>query len=306
MAPGVDPTLSAFFERPAPELQADGWDRLELGPGAQLWRHGEEADSLAWVETGGVRVEVGGVERGRIGPGELLGEASAFIPKEQRSADVVAHEPTRLWVLRRAMLSHLRGNNVRFYDMILRSAIATVAQRISDNDQQLSRQRAGQDRSKADAPTLWTRFRRSFERPDTPPPAADTLAALPNIPTTGILAEDLAAIAEPLWVKTGKALCIEGDLAKSMYIVARGALRVMLSTTEGPIELARSGPGALLGTAALLHDCERTASLVAAEPTWVYELSRERVDTLSAGAWRILAESLLAVMREQLVHTHQR
>ncbi|MEM9457842.1 MAG: cyclic nucleotide-binding domain-containing protein [Myxococcota bacterium] len=308
MAQGTDPRLSAFFSRPPAQLEDDGWERLELQGGAPLWRQGSQADSLAWVEHGTLRVDADEAERGRIEAGELLGEASAFIPNQPRSADITALVPSRLWVLRRTRLSHLRGNNVEFYDMILRAAIATVARRIVDSDRELRlRHRTNHELPEWTPPTLWARFRRQMvERPDTPPPVADAIAALPKIPPTGVLTSDIGNIAEPLWLKTDEALCLEGDPARSMYVVARGTLMVMLCAGDTTIELSRIGPGALLGTAALLHESERTASLVAAEPTWVYEFARERVDALSAGAWRLLAESLLTVMRDQLIRTHER
>ncbi len=307
MTEGTDPKLSAFFARAPAMLEEDGWERRPLGDGQQLWRLGEPTDSLAWIESGSMGVVVDGTQVAQVGAQELIGEASAFIPNETRSADVVAIGATSIWLLRRARLSHLRGNNVEFYDMILRSAIETIAQRIANGERELSQnQRADHDLPAWTPPTLWARFRRSFERPDEPPPVADAVAALPKIPPKGVLTSDIAAIAEPLWLKTGEALCLEGDPATSMYVVARGTLTVMISAGKKAIELTRIGPGALLGTAALLHESKRTASLVAAEPTWVYEFSREQVETLSAGAWRLLAESLLVDMREQLVRTHKR
>jgi len=306
MTQATDPQLAEFFARSSAELADEGWIRMELHADQPLWRKGEAADSLAWVELGTMIIRLDGEELARVGPHELLGEASAFIANQPRSADVAAAEPARLWVLPRAGLSHLRGNNVRFYDMILRSAIVTIARRIADNERALSqRSRVHHGLPTSASPTLWARFRRSFERPDAAPPVAEALAALPKIPAKGVLASDIAAIAEPVWLKTGEALCLEGDPARSMYVVARGQLTAMISGGGQAIELSRVGPGALLGTAALLHEGPRTASLVAAEPTWVYELARERVERLSAGAWRLLAESLLVDMRAQLVRSSE-
>lgn len=307
MTAAIEPKTTVRFDRTAAELENNGWRRLELGVGESLWRRGEEASSLAWVERGALRVEVEGVERGTVGAGELVGEASAFVPRELRTADVVAAASTTLWVLRGDQIVHLRGNNVTLYDTILRAAVATIARRIGENDREVSQRRRTDHRlPEWTPPTLWARVRRSFERADDQPPIADALAALPSFRAKGLLASDIADIAEPVWLRTSEALCLEGDPATSMYIVARGALAVMLSAGEQSIEIARIGPGSLLGTAALLHETKRTASLIAAEPTWVYELTRERVDTLSIGAWRMLVESLLVAMREQLVRAHQR
>lgn len=307
MATGIEPRSTMRFDRTAAELESHGWTCLELAASELLWRRGEDAGSLAWIERGALQVQVDGVVRGTVGAGELVGEASAFVPREQRTADVVAIASTTLWILRGDQLATLRGNNVELYDLILRSAIATIARRIGDNDRELAqRHRAEHHLPEWTPPTLWARMRRSFEKADTPPPIADALAALPNFRAQGLLASDIADIAEPVWLRTSEALCLEGDPATSMYIVASGVLAVMLSAGAQTVELARIGPGMLLGTAALLHQTKRTASLIAVEPTWVYELTRERVDTLSVGAWRMLVESLLVAMREQLIRAHRR
>jgi CRP-like cAMP-binding protein len=91
-----------------------------------------------------------------------------------------------------------------------------------------------------------------------------------------------------------------------MYVLARGRLAVMLLAGDGAHELGTVGPGALLGTSALFEEAQRTASLVATEPTWVYELSRERLAKAPPDIWRAMAKSLMVVLRGQLVEGHRR
>src|SRR4051812_15970136 len=76
--------------------------RSVLG-GGTLWYEGEPAEALAIVVDGALAVRIGVREVGRIGPGELVGEASAFFG-EPRVATVTVTAPTRVLVLERAAL----------------------------------------------------------------------------------------------------------------------------------------------------------------------------------------------------------
>lgn len=300
------PTVTTLLSRPPQELVAEGWDPEGLETGELLWHQGDETNGLAWIALGSVAVEVDGVERSRLGAGELLGEASVFVPGERRTADVRALEPTELWVLQRPKLVRLQSVHPELYDALIESAIVVLARRIGDNERELTRSRRGELPPPQRAPSSWwTRIARRLEG-RRPPPFEEAAQALPTFGRADRLVAKLSEIAEPLFVGTGEALCIEGDPAESMYVLARGELSVMLLAGEGAIELGRVGPGALLGTSALLEQSPRSASLVATEPTWVFELSRERLAEAPEDVWRAMAKSLLVVLREQLVRGHDR
>lgn len=300
------PSLHQLLGRPEGELVAEGWQRVELRQGDRLWRQGDETDGLAWVVRGTARIEVDGVEWDRVGPGGLLGEASVFVPGERRTADVVAIEPLSLWLLRRDQLVRLQAFHPELYDALIEAAIVVLARRIGDNERALRQaQRGDRPRPKREAASWWKRMTRKLEE-RRPPPLEEAIEALPTFGRTTRLLAELGKLAEPLYVPTGEALCIEGDAAESMYIVARGELAVMLLSGEGALEVGSVGPGALLGTSALFEEATRTASLVARSPTWVYELTRERLAQAPADVWRAMAKSLTVVLRGQLVEGHRR
>lgn len=303
------PTLAQLFARPASELVAEGWEHTELGPGEHLWRQGDQTDGLAWVVGGSASIRVDGVERARVGPDGLLGEASVFVPGERRTADVVALEPTRLWLLRRPMLVRLQTFHPDLYDALIEAAIVVIARRIGDNERALRlAQRGDRPAPKREPARWWTRMARKLEE-RRPPPIEEAIDALPTFGRTTRLVATLSELACPLYVPTGEALCIEGDPAASMYIVARGELAVMLLAGDGALEVGKVGPGALLGTSALFEDPEdarRSASLVATAPTWVYELQRERLARAPSDVWRAMAKSLMVALRGQLVEGHRR
>ena len=300
------PTLPQLLARPAIELVAEGWEQWSLQAGDRLWVQGDETDGLAWVVSGTVGIRVDGVERDRVGAGSLLGEASVFVPGERRTADVVALEPTELWVLLRPKLVRLTAFHPDLYDALLEAAIVVLARRIGDNERALrSEQRGNRPLPKREPASWGKRIARKLEERK-PPPIEDAIAALPTFGTTKRLVTELGKLADPLYVPVGEALCIEGDPAESMYIVARGELAVMLLAGDGALEVGKVGPGALLGTNALFEEAKRSASLVATAPTWVYELTRERLAHAPPDIWRAMAKSLMVVLRGQLVEGHRR
>lgn len=300
------PTLAQLLARPANELVTEGWEHRSLKEGERLWGQGDETDGLAWVVGGTASILVDDVERGRVGAGALLGEASVFVPGERRTADVVALEPLELWVLKRPMLVRLQALHPDLYDALIEASIVVLARRIGDNERALRRdQRGDRPPPKREPARWWKRIARKLEERH-PPPIEDAIDALPTFGRTTRLVAELSKLAEPLYVPVGEALCIEGDPAESMYIVARGELAVMLLAGDGAVEITKVGPGALLGTSALFEEAKRSASLVATAPTWVYELSRERLAQAPADVWRAMAKSLMVVLRGQLVDGHRR
>jgi CRP-like cAMP-binding protein len=300
------PTLVQLLGRPASELVAEGWQQRSLKEGERLWGQGDETDGLAWVVRGTASIRVDDVERDRVGAGMLLGEASVFVPGERRTADVVAVEPLELWLLQRPMLVRLQALHPDLYDALIEAAIVVLARRIGDNERALRRdQRGNRPPPKREPASWWKRIARKLEE-RRPPPIEEAVDALPTFGRTNRLVTELSKLADPLYVPVGEALCIEGDPAESMYIVARGQLGVMLLAADGAFEIGTVGPGALLGTSALFEAAQRSASLVATAPTWVYELSRERLAQAPADVWRAMAKSLMVVLRGQLVEGHRR
>lgn len=301
------PTLPQLFGRPASELVAEGWEHRTLHEGERLWGQGDETDGLAWVVRGTASIRVDGLERHRVGAGELLGEASVFVPGERRTADVVAQEPLELWVLQRPKLVRIQALHPEMYDALIEAAIVVLARRIGENERELrSEQRGNRPPPKREPARWWKRIARKLEERKAPPPIEVAIEALPTFGRTNRLVAELTKLAEPLYVPVGEALCIEGDAAASMYIVAQGQLAVMLLAGEAALEIGTVGPGALLGTSALFEEARRTASLVATAPTWVYELTRERLAQAPADVWRAMAKSLMVVLRGQLVEGHRR
>ncbi len=291
------PPFSSFFARPSEAISADGWTRRELRGGEYLWRQDSLANAIAWTASGELRVVVDGSQRGSVGAGSLLGEASMFTRGERRTADVQATKDASVYVLEQpAFLEHQRKGTA-LYDALLLEAARTLSERIVENEAEVSRRNAGDHDDVAGGRPL---------RPDRPPAGVPTavqaLAALPRLRdvSPAVLVE-LASAGSPLLLQPGDILCRQGESAGSMFVLAEGELTVRLRTSDGKArEIATVSVGSLLGTTALFNDGLRTATLIANESASVWEFPRAEIASLGEQSWRVLVESLLVVMRGQL------
>lgn len=86
---------------------------------------------------------------------------------------------------------------------------------------------------------------------------------------------DLAAIAHPRRFAAGVAICREGEADGTLYVVARGRVRVSTGSIDGEERyLNELGPGDLFGEIALLDGGPRSASVTAVEVCDLYCVER--------------------------------
>ena len=289
-----------------------GWERKTLRGGEVLWQQGDPANSLAWIERGTVEVLVDGEDIARAGKGELLGEVSIFTPDQRRTAEVRALNTTALWTLPRQALLQIRDRVPQIYDSLLHAAVRTMARRIAREDTRIARWARSHD-------GLSKITIEPMPEPDTPhhgpagapPSATPALAALPHIEYALDVVDALSEVLAPVFVPPGGMLCRQGESAASMYLVAEGELRVLIDAPfsgaeeQGVIEVGRAGADSILGAALLLEEGERSATLVANEATWVFEIARDGLDHLPPRAKRSLLESLATTLRNQLVRVNR-
>lgn len=97
----------------------------------------------------------------------------------------------------------------------------------------------------------------------------------------------------------GEAVVRQGARGSSLYLVARGVVRVVREGAgeDGPRELATLTAGDFFGEMALLHGDERSATCRAATPCALYELRREDV---------LAVQDACPAMREALVEADRR
>jgi CRP/FNR family transcriptional regulator, cyclic AMP receptor protein len=126
---------------------------------------------------------------------------------------------------------------------------------------------------------------------------------------TGLGAESLAAIGRTLrkrHFRRGEVLFHEGDPGDTLFIVASGAVKVVVPSEEGEEAiLATLRRGDFLGELALLDGAPRSAGAVALEATDVLALPRDRFAALVASEPAIrdaLLKSLSTELRRLTAH----
>lgn len=95
----------------------------------------------------------------------------------------------------------------------------------------------------------------------------------------------LAAASTHRLYDAGERLVREGEEGDTLFVLERGAVRILKSDAEGsgePFEVARLGPGDFFGEASLLTGEPRGATVVAAEGCSVLELARSALAPILA------------------------
>lgn len=88
--------------------------------------------------------------------------------------------------------------------------------------------------------------------------------------------ETVGRLADTLDVPEGKVLMREGESGSEMFVVGTGSVSVVRDGRE----VARLGPGHVVGEIALLSEGPRTATVVAAEPSTLFVLAHREFHTL--------------------------
>lgn len=103
---------------------------------------------------------------------------------------------------------------------------------------------------------------------------------------------------EVRWLNAGETVCREGDPPGPMYVVCQGSVRILRGDPKPPHqqhELARVGPGSVIGELAPILNTRRTATVEAAERTQILEVPLPKLGMLTrrqTGLSRVLAHAL--------------
>ena len=123
-----------------------------------------------------------------------------------------------------------------------------------------------------------------------------------GLPTSTI--KSLEELMETRSFRAGEVLFREGDGADYVYVVHRGIVKIVRQRHNSPVEVARRGPGEIVGEMALLDSSTRFATAICEVDTEFYTLSREQffglLGSLSQVAVRIV-RTLTTRLRESEV-----
>jgi CRP/FNR family cyclic AMP-dependent transcriptional regulator len=83
--------------------------------------------------------------------------------------------------------------------------------------------------------------------------------------------ERVAAVAFPRRLARGQVLFVEGEHSDHLYVVDRGRVKVLVSSTRGDeLVLSVLGPGDALGELSALDGVDRSATAVALDDVWLW------------------------------------
>jgi sulfate permease, SulP family len=117
----------------------------------------------------------------------------------------------------------------------------------------------------------------------------------------------LFAFLERIEIDAGEYLIHQGDESNDLYLIESGQLSVYLEVeNENRLRLQATGTRTVIGEIGLYLKTERTASVIANEPSIVYRLSKEALDEMREKAPDLAADFHQFVARqlaERLVDT---
>jgi HEAT repeat protein len=129
-------------------------------------------------------------------------------------------------------------------------------------------------------------------------PAMERILFLRRVPLLADLSpsdlQRIAALISEHHADAGEVIFEQGETGEEMYVIVHGTVRVMISNDGSPEkEVARRGPGDVVGEMSIISGEPRIASLVAAEETHLLCLDKKSFE----GVLRERPEVGLAVMR---------
>ena len=108
--------------------------------------------------------------------------------------------------------------------------------------------------------------------------------------------------------KTGERIFVRGDTGDELFLIRKGAVRIMLPLSEKQSHhLGTFGRGAFFGEMAFLDGDVRSADAVAFSDTELYVLSRETFDKFAEDHKKLalkLMEGLASVLASRLRYTN--
>lgn len=260
----------------------------QFGPGEVLFREGDPGESMLIVAKGRLSVRIGDAEKevAAIYPGEVVGEMACVDPAP-RSATVVASKPTLVLELHRRTLELVRQKAPRAHVAIVSGVIGHLTRRVRETngriEQELSARSVGRPASPGGREGLPAK-----EAPAAPPQESQTRIDLRALKCFEEFTNDeLKALLQAAPARTcahGEALCREGDVGDSCFIVARGAVNVVRRMGGSDRILATMQAGTMVGQMALVDRAPRSATIVAHGETTVLELGRKAFEQLLAAA----------------------
>ena len=262
--------------------------------------------------SGSLRVRVEGQQIGMIRRGDVFGEGGGFFSEGRRTADLVSVEDCKVVMFYRADLEEMRAGYPLVYDALLRECVRALAERVGATTLALAKLAPGgvhrpMRQERAGLSRLW----RALVPGGPSSPCPPLLPLLRNRPTMlGVAESVLLQIAEQFKersVEQGEVVCLEGEPVNGAWLLAHGGVDIVRNVGGGRGEaLAAIQVGDLFGQNGLQRaNAMRSASCVASEAGWLYQIDPAASRNLKGEAWRVWNETLLHSFIEQVRNSNE-
>ncbi len=301
-------SIPFFKEIALSEIEATArfWSPARLRATERLWQQGSAAHEVAVLMTGELQANYDGVEVGRVQPGELVGEVSAFIVGGRRSATVTAREDSQVLRLPSSALRTLRREGSGVYQAMLLQALQVLVRRIRQTDRQIAQITTGTVSAPARTqPSTLKRWWRAI-RPGGPktscPPLENVLRRQPGLQGADDDAiSTIAAAFQQQPVEENEIIFLEGEQGAAGYIVADGSVDVLRHVRGARAELlATLRPEDQFGMNTLVESGVRSASCVAGSAGWLYRMDAADFHRLEGEARLLWHENVLSSLATQI------
>lgn len=248
----------------------------EVPAGQVLMQEGEADRSMFIVLEGEVSVVVGQTqtEVARLGRGELVGEMALFGMLDRRAATVVTLTNARLLILDAGGMMHLRRQRSQVINLLEEHALSTMARRLRMTNARIGHMATGAALPGANSGGLWGKVSSVFggRRASIPEPNVySVLQASPSFREADPrVVEQISRHLSTRFVAAGERIVTEGDAGGEAFIVGSGLVDVYRAAGSKTHErVARMREGGFFGIVSLVDGAPRSATCVAAEPTWL-------------------------------------
>ncbi len=288
------------------EIFAETWTRQWLDSDEVLWWEDDRAGGLGLLHKGELRASLRGHELGRIRPGELLGEITAFDMDARHGATIRATRPSEVLVLSPSALQDLGARAPDFHERLLDRSLEAVARRLRAVDLEIARLSTGSLPAPGDAPTPgWQRLVGALRETISPSACPDLRPLLVSLPVLDEAPFQVLLFISrgmtPRRFKAGELLVRQGEEGGDAFLVASGRVAVLRHVRGRRAEpLALLEPGDLLGAVSLVLAGRRSASCVAETDAWVYRMDQQAYRALEPAARPAWKACLLASLGPKL------
>lgn len=283
--------------------------RETVSHGTPILLEGEEAGGLIVVADGELEIRTGALELWTARAGEMVGEIGLFT-RGVRTATVESNTEAELLILTHRGYERLVSRDSPVAMRIERMALDSLVARLRGIDQRIAELAKGTVVShKTPTPSYLERVARALGVGGArrAPQLDRTQVLATSRLFSGVSAKAVSEIAANFVVEGwqgGEFLCTEGEPGEALFLIAHGAIDVLVQTHSDRVEpVATLAHGDAFGMAGLVDSRPRTASCVTRGDTVTLRLERSawhRVSGQNTPGARALRVAMIRSLAESI------